>query len=398
MALKIGIDVGWSEKKKSCALAVQGSVNLTGQKVYGNNVKVALFRLPDLLTELKRLVDDHRAEFDGAVLVIDGPVGPKIAAVAARSVDANFSRGGFSRRAPAYSIAHGTGSVLADTTKKILTVLDAALGRGNLTTWLGGEKPSKGTIVVETNPTPAMALLLPMQDPTGLPSRTRTVSLPQGRPIRAKSDWYWLLGAGSYTAGILENSDIATEANHERVAGLFTLALAVQVAAGATGGTVALGDNTGIYLVPARIHASWQEDVENVGVHDGNATFHNDDITIELHSTPVVNASPRVVPHQDADDAEEGLITKGDVVDISLNDNAGLTVAANPWLEGIDVPCELVGKGWNGEVRITVTARFNGSNDQYTIDPRARDLARKVGFNGANLSKDKPAVIEAVLL
>jgi hypothetical protein len=182
--------------------------------------------------ELRHLAQAYTDAFRSAVLVIDGPVGPEIDAVHDRGVDAAFARGGFYHRAPAYAITHGTGLRLSRVTAEILHALDDLVP---VCPWIGGARPSKGLVVAETNPTPAMALLLPQQDIGTLPSRARSQSV-GGTRIRAKSDWYWRLGAGRYAAHVLGEASIATEMNHERIAGLFALALASAVAQQATDG------------------------------------------------------------------------------------------------------------------------------------------------------------------
>ena len=69
------------------------------------------------------------------------------------------------------------------------------------------------------------------------------------------------------------DTSIPSETNHERVAGLFALALASELARGAAGRVAALGDKDGIYLVAARIDETWAADVERLGVAHGHVNF-----------------------------------------------------------------------------------------------------------------------------
>jgi hypothetical protein len=163
--------------------------------------------------------------------------------------------------------------------------------------WLGGALPTDGLVVAETNPTPAMALLLPQQDITSLPSRRQPKSV-GGTRIRAKSDWYWRLGAGQYVAQLLDDASIAAEVNHERVAGLFALALAWAMAHDAGGSVAALGDANGVYVVPSDIDETWREDVGRVGVVHGEIRFSPRQVMPLRHGTgrtirlDALNAAP----------------------------------------------------------------------------------------------------------
>lgn len=264
MPLLLGIDVGWSGSRRSCALATTSPAVQHRARQFGSRIFVGLYSLKELLEELRRLTTAYSEAFQSAILVIDGPVGPKIDAVPYRRVDTAFSRGGFHNRAPAYAITHGAGLKLSRVTAEILHTLD---GLVPVCPWIGGARPSRGLVVAETNPTPAMALLLPQQKVPTLPSRARPKSL-DGARIRAKSDWYWHLGAGAYTARVLGNASIATEKNHERRAALFTLALASALVnkVGCGNAVVALGDADGVYAVPSDIHETWAADVRRVGV------------------------------------------------------------------------------------------------------------------------------------
>ena len=267
----LGIDVGWSLRRRSCALATSSPIVQRRGSSAGPRAFVGQCSLTELLDELRWLATTYREALRSAVLVIDGPVGPEIDAVHDRGVDGAFARGGFHHRAPAYAITHGTGLRLSQVTAQILRSLDEFVA---VRPWLGGALPNDGLVVAETNPTPAMALLLPQQDIPSLPSRRQPKSV-GGTRIRAKSDWYWRLGGGQYAARLLDDASIAAEVNHERVAGLFALALAWAMAyeAGDGGSVTALGDANGVYIVPSEIDETWREDVCRVGVVYGDVRF-----------------------------------------------------------------------------------------------------------------------------
>jgi len=380
--LVLGLDIGWSKRRRSCALAVRGPASVLRPRPYKNNVSVGLFYLPDLLDELSRLARLQPEVFRDALLVVDGPVGPDLEAIPERGVDGAFGRGGFHNRAPGYAITQGSGLDLARATSEVLRKLREL---GTVKPWLGGPLPPDGIVVAETNPTPAMALLLPQQPVDSLPSRSSARAV-GGFTLRAKSDWYWHLGAGAHAARVLGDPSIAGERNHERVAGLFSLALALALADDAADGSsvVALGDSKGIYLAPANIDKTWEADVRRVGVHHGQATF----------------GAQETVPLVRQEEANELAVAgtsvglsagDADVVTVVLNDNGGLNLAANPWLEEVELPCRLAGPDG---IALQVTEAFSGRDDQYRIAPTALSLARKLGFDGGHLSKENSRAFE----
>jgi len=81
------------------------------------------------------------------------------------------------------------------------------------------------------------------------------------------------------------------------------------------------------------------------------------------------------------------------IVKVVLNDNGGLNVAANPWLERLAVPCRLEAS----KVAFSVEAPFSGRLDMYRVSPSTLSLARHYGFAGAHLSKQTPKVFEAAI-
>lgn len=80
------------------------------------------------------------------------------------------------------------------------------------------------------------------------------------------------------------------------------------------------------------------------------------------------------------------------LVRVVLNDNGGLNIAANPWLQDIDVPCRLsAGDG----LTFKVVAAFSGRSDMYRVSPSALSLARRLGFAGDHLSKSTLIAFDA---
>src|SRR6266545_419850 len=104
MRLLLGIDVGWSGRRRSCGLAICGPVRQRNGAQFREEISVGQYRLDGLLPELERLARRYPAQFQTALLVIDGPVGPELDAIPSRGVDGAFSRGGFNNRAPGYPI------------------------------------------------------------------------------------------------------------------------------------------------------------------------------------------------------------------------------------------------------------------------------------------------------
>jgi len=216
------------------------------------------------------------------IIVTDAVVGPSGVPRAERAVDSACSCDGFYGRAQSYSVTYGSGLLLATSLCEILDELGLPF-----TPWLGGGPlPASGLVITETNPTTSMALALPMADRTTLPTRKVPLRLADGTRVRAKSDWYWRLGAAAIAAEILEAPSIREERHHERVAGLWCLALARQLEKGTESGAgiALLGDADGTYLV-GDVDPSWIADVERVGVRWG--AVHQ-----TVHKIRVVAATP----------------------------------------------------------------------------------------------------------
>jgi hypothetical protein len=339
MSLLIGLDVGWSEKRRTCGVAVLGArVEENGTVTYGHVSAVALLKR-DVAGVLKPIVDSALREGQRVLIVADAIVGPHREPSENRAVDGGCSRGGFNGRAAAYPATHPTGRHLSVALHEVLEELVGPV-RSGWTPWFGeGPLPESGVVVVETNPTPTMALALDMADVTSLPTRAKPVRLADGTVVRAKSDWYWRSGAGALAAETLRAPDVARERHHERVAGLWCLALAYALARG--GAAALLGDEHGVYLT-STVDPSWRVDVERVGVRWGTVQYRPrkrvppdklQDSPAAAPSPPGTNvAGPPIREGTDDQALPENR------VHVSFTDVGGLSVSANPWLEDLVAP------------------------------------------------------------
>src|SRR5262245_22644391 len=91
--INVGIDLGWSEKKKSCAVAVEGlsRCDRAAQwKTYEGGqrpVAVGLFRYSELLETMRELIDSLGERRRSTTVVVDGPIGANGLATQNRWVD-----------------------------------------------------------------------------------------------------------------------------------------------------------------------------------------------------------------------------------------------------------------------------------------------------------------------
>ncbi len=165
-------------------------------KRYANSQILARkFKLAELLPFLQSAADWLR---DG-VVVIDGPIGPNGMPSANRMIDSVCAR-----------MASWDASAERYRGSEYQTLLRGDLRRHQgprcrPSFWFGAEMfPSAGAVHVETHPTVALAMMLEQQSVATLPSRSTPRTLPNSaRRVRAKSDWYWALGAGGAVSGAL---------------------------------------------------------------------------------------------------------------------------------------------------------------------------------------------------
>jgi hypothetical protein len=127
---------------------------------------------------------------------------------------------------------------------------------------------SASVALYETNPVIGLAVITPMvEDVRQVPSRRRPVIL-NGSLVKAKSDYYWMLGGGQRVAEVLGHRAVVDEKDHELRAGLFCLGVAVQLAGEASDNSrpICVGDPvTGTYIVLGPIHSDWKSEMLRIG-------------------------------------------------------------------------------------------------------------------------------------
>lgn len=378
MRTLIGLDVGWSETRRTCGVAVRGSRHaLPGARRYGD-VEVVKFRLSDLVDVLPRIVTATGES--GTLIVIDSPIGSSGPPETERHVDTACSRGGFYRRAQSYPVTQESGRKLRDAGYSLLRDV-------HWQPWFGGPLPTTAVVVAETNPTTTMAIALQKQDSATLPSRKRRLRDAAGRWYHAKSDWYWTIGAARIASEALGVSAVAEARDHEHSAALWCLALASLMAS--DDGAVALGNAEGVYVAASRVHSSWADDVARVGLSSGALG------SVHIVTAPNVRA-PRVDILEEARlPAELPLVQvdsemRGDEFLMTMTDTAGITARANAWVSTVDFPAEFEVVGAE-EVTFMVTP-FAGSQSahQFRVDPTLpvllQRLGQRVGTMDAGLS------------
>lgn len=229
----VGIDIGWSRTRRLCGVATcGGSLALPRAVSYGSGVAATKVGIDELKSMLWRWSHEHAAEVARAVLVLDGPLAVGAPPSGDRAIDSGCGTGGFSGRAQPTPISHPSGEIFVRTT---YAVVDALGPEARASIWVGGSLPD-GLVLAETNPTVALAMVLPQQPVDTIPTRSRP-RLFNERSVRAKSDWYWRLGGGTIVAEALGCPIAAKEMDHERVAALTCLALARQFAGGSLDGS-----------------------------------------------------------------------------------------------------------------------------------------------------------------
>lgn len=110
------------------------------------------------------------------------------------------------------------------------------------------------------------------------------------------------------------------------------------------------------------------------------------------HASERVETLKLASPRLPSVDAGEDIPTSVEVV---LNDNGGVNVAANKWLARVPVPCRLVtGDG----LEFTIEGPFAGRTDMFRLSPSTLTIARKQGFEGAHLSRTNGVSFRALLM
>lgn len=387
----IGLDIGWSMGRRTCALATIDCHHDWGliETYQTGGVQVGLFTLTELLAYLPRFAALNRGKVRDIVVVLDGPIGPNGPPRQNRLVDTrciNNMRG----RAQPSQVAHGQGLEYVQHTYTVIECLQAVsqLCGTEAVVWMGtGDIPEGKLVIAETNPTVALALMLPQQGIATLPTRHRARRINRNgtlyRSIRAKSDWYWELGAKSIVADQLACDAIRDETNHERIAGLTCLALASQLARRES---LAIGDNDGIYVIHNTVDTTWLGVVELLGVVSGIPQYIQGHAEIEVPPQPILVAE-EVAENQA--DYDVKLAGDGGEFVLFLNDNGGVWERHNEWLagmldEGIIMAID------NGQ---SITLTRAGRAGQWTSCPTPLDLARARHVNEQHLSGDTPCEI-----
>lgn len=389
--INIGIDVGWSVQTRSCGVAVMGidpNWQDSGIARYGS-VSVKLFSLRELVQWLPGFIDSIADSLPNTTVVVDGPLGLSGRPEANRYIDSACRVQGFHLRAFPNDVTGISGQLYVNATYQIVEPFLKA----RVLPWLG-ERIKEGLIVAETHPTVGLALQLPQLDPRTLPSRRNPFILSNegDRLVRAKSDWYWMRGAGREISQLLD-APVAHEMHHERRAALYCLAAANALSAdrALVVGRAAIQNGinaTGVYVFPADVHADWAADVNRIGVVYGEPDYRQNgelvDISFRLPGGSQnigIAAPPSGVEDEGHDDGE---LPYGQEI-LYLCDNGGVWGKHNSWLEDCNrratlQACDVV----RGDIRLGVAKR----SGQWVVENNGStlQLARSRGFLGQHLS------------
>jgi hypothetical protein len=267
-AMLIGIDVGYSKNRPTCGVAstrsdlgheLGGIVKLDGLDV--PSVYVGKYRIDDLEPALRRLAAAKK--LDGAVCVLDGPLGGIGPPTVHRRVDAACMRGAFRDRAVPASVCGG-GRALVDATYRIArAIVGYEHGRAYRLTPRRDEGVG-GPQLFETHPTIGLAILTPMLPTSEIPNRRK----------KAKSDFYWEdRRAGDRVEAVIGIPGIGRVSDHEYRAALYSLAVASQIAGSAADRSAAIAvgkaepaEDSGIYVLLGPADPSWRSAVSGVGI------------------------------------------------------------------------------------------------------------------------------------
>lgn len=406
----IGIDVGWSEKRPTCGIAVSGdALNFpparTGtRKLDEGPIRARRYRKSEMLSVLRSWADQQPHLLEGAVVVVDGPLSPAGYPKADRRVDMLCGSGPFRGWAQPTPISHPSSATFISATYEILNTL------GEWSAWIGGPKPVSGITLIETNPTVAVAMMMPRVGLGQIASRKRPLPV-DGVLITAKSDWYWRNGAGRQVAralaagGALEN--IARETDHELCAALTCLALAHQFAGAAADKTraVVVGDEDGVYLLPAGVDVTWRDHLEastwgaefrmatngafEFVDHSGECARTWGRLDLAAEESPQSEHSWGEDPGGLPDVAEAA---KGEGVTLILADGGGVWEKHNAWLNDLPSPiCVTPLAQPDLQIRLEHAQNYRNSG-QWVLRPRAEQVARMTGkgADGPRLSLKNP--------
>lgn len=405
--ISVGIDVGWSTTRRTCALAIQGirpSFASRDTREYpGRNGRapafVRLFTFADLLDELETLVTDMPQGLRGVTLVVDGPLGPSGPPTNNRWIDFECGRNGFYRRTQPSHVEPASGQTYVNATDRIVEKFGARAGRTS--PWLGGESSLGEFRFAETHPTIGLATMIPQQNVAGLPTRARPrlFRIEGGSlPIRAKSDWYWRIGAGLRIENVVGCVGVHEETNHERIAGLFCLAVAMQLSSMSADNSTAvvIGRDDGVYVIPAAIDRTWVNDVNPLVFGDRATLQPVQANTLPSNAPTDENYSGDDLPCGE-DDSNRG---DDETLLLRLDDNGGVATARNPWLDGANNPVRLTPTDGYMPFQpacIELTPFINNDH-QWRSKPTTYALANARGFDGPYLSANNGITILVRLL
>ncbi|MEI8211935.1 MAG: hypothetical protein WCI02_07285 [Planctomycetota bacterium] len=396
--LIIGIDVGWSEKRPSCGVAIKDPLDQiqwpNSTVTYGgtSSTKCCKFRLSELLDFLGRIPS---LRYTKIVVVIDGPLGPEGPPQKNREVDSAFRCNEFNGRMQPMDIEGKDGGTYVEATYRV-----ANFFADSVKPWPFSQAESK-LLIAETHPTVGLALFNRKHNVRELPSRKRPLVPPSGQAnegaIRAKSDFYWRIGGNRQCESMLDCTGIAEERDHERVAALYCLAVAVSLA---NGQATAVGKkDSGVYVFPKVFHQDWIEDIKSIGVI-GNDPLELMDVAntdcftkwqpAHVATTVPANGSTNLEEENDnASDPEQ----RGDVGWLLLNDNGGVHEKHNLWLTNFTncVQVRLIKRN------LEATLIKANSPTQWKIDSnsdKALGIAKQYGFVFDHLSNANAFSIE----
>lgn len=399
----IGIDVGWSEKRPTCGIALSnGKLPLPDVRrslnIDSEHIRVACLKLRKLVDLVNMWSAKHPDQLADAIIVIDGPLGRNGPPRTDRGVDWQCATGVFKGWSQPTPISHPSSEKFIAATYEILAALDH-----NAFVWRQGERSQTGITVIETNPTVALATMMPRVDLQQICTRARPLPF-DGALIAAKSDWYWRNGAGRQVARALSTGVtrevIAKETDHELCAALTCLALAHQFGDCACDGSkvVALGDDDGIYLLPADIDETWETDFPPLLFGDVKFTDHTAQCSGAWGS--VSGQITREALNDAVPLPDQFELAKGDCCILILADNGGAWEKHNPWLRDLTSPVRLTPVRKPGEILELRRASECGTSGQWKVSPTAVRIAKGNGWSSKKgyLSLEDPCAIDVLLL
>lgn len=379
---EIGIDVGWSTRRRSCAVALRNcDLPLPMAKTYGaSRSGVRAARL--YLTEVCNLVSKWHADFpdvvNNAVVTIDGPMGPSGRPTRNRDVDSRFASGDFHGRTQPYYVEHKSSALYLDAT---YAIVDSFAHAGSFSVQVAGQRAANGLTLAETHPTVALAVLAQRAPKDQVPSRKNPVLI-EKRSVGAKSDFYWIIGGRSRVQSAL-GSPVGKERDHELVAGLVCLMISAQLAGTASDGSHAEPHGNpaqGVYFLPDPWHQDWLDRSETR--LDG------------VQSKVVAVRKTRQSMSADQENLDSNDLDAGDRVILTLCDNGGIWEKHNSWLSGIEGDCfyfRLI------DSDTLIELNRAGGSGQWTSRPTPLDLARQFGFQRDHLERAYEVLLEGTI-